>query len=132
VTNYSYWEQRFVKRYIQNVRQERYLTFLTNEKRRYKILHRLAHQLDYDRSKATSLHKQYHFSGRLFDLLKDQGISQVCYLMSASSDLDGSELDIETGIWELQGSQFGALLIFPPRPIALYKPEDIGYLILLN
>ncbi len=132
MTNASDWEQRFVKRYIDKRRRDRYPTFLTNEKRRRKILNRLCHSLDYDETRATLPEKHDQTFDRVLELVREQGVSSVCYLMAYSSDLDGSDFELETAVKELLFSSSGAVLICPPKPIALYKPEDIGILILLK
>ena len=128
----SGWEKRFVRRYIHKPRQERYLAFLGDEKRRPKILNRLSHTLDYDERKATDLDKQQQTRDGLLALLRAENVTPPCYFMADSNDLDGSELHLETGVDELLFSHFGAVLICPPKPIALYKPEDVGILILLK
>jgi hypothetical protein len=132
VAEASEWEKRFVRRYIHKPRQERYLAFIDDEKRRPKILNRLSHTLDYDDRKATDLDKQQQTSDGLLSLLRAQNVSPTCYFMADSNDLDGSEFDLETGVDELLFSEFGAVLICPPKPIALYKPEDVRILILLK
>jgi hypothetical protein len=65
-------------------------------------------------------------------LLRHRYVNGTCYLIADGNHLDGSELRLEVGVEELIGNHWGAILICPPKPIALYKPEDIGEWLLLE
>ena len=125
MSEYRLWEERFVNSYIQKARRDRYLTFLQGKKRQI-ILNRLCHTLDYDDARATVLEKKYRVAEALCRLLREHSVAKTCFLMADSNDLDGSELPLERGVRELLQNRFGAVLICPPKPIAIYKEEAIG------
>jgi hypothetical protein len=134
----SFWEQRFVEEYIVASKRSRYLTFLKGPKHRKKILERLNHSLDYDESKATRLDASYRSEDSLLALLQSHYVSETCYLMADQNRYDGQELTLENAIRELFQNFWGALIICPPQgllsgtPIAVYKEEDVGDLVLLS
>jgi len=112
-------------------RQERYLALLKGRKHRAKLLDGLNHDFAYDPSKATRLPAMFREIEPLTSFLAAQYVSPTCYLMADSNDLDGKELRIDVAVTELLNNHFGALMICPPKPIALYKEEDPSDLILL-
>lgn len=135
----SFWEQRFVEEYIVASKRARYLTFLKGPKHRQKILERLNHSLDYDESKATRLDAQRRDEDSLIALLRSHHVAETCYLMADQNQYDGQELRLENAIRELLQNFWGALIICPPQgqvvlgtPIAVYKEEDVGDLVLLS
>ncbi len=127
------WERRFVDAYIVKAKRKRYLEFLSNPKRRQKILERLNHALDYDRQCATEVDGSMANTEALVGLLKKHGAdSTVCYLVADHNARDGTTMNLNDAAGELLLNHFGALIICPPKPIALYKTEDIGKLILFK
>jgi hypothetical protein len=126
------WEERFVRAYVVKAKQERYLGFLKSKKNRSKILDRLNHNLDYDESKARELAPEEHESEALIRLLRARGVDDTACLMADSSDDDGRFLPLDQAVPMLLDGPWGAVLICPPKPIALYKEEDIGRLFLLE
>ena len=124
------WEEQFVNSYIQKSKRTRYLTFLKGKKRQ-QILDRLNHTLDFVEAKATELDGRYRSSAALYKLLRGYHVSDTCYLVADGNDLDGNELAVESGVEELLDNHFGAVLICPPNPIAVYKEEVQGRLMIL-
>ena len=59
-------------------------------------------------------------------------VADMCRLMADVSEQDASELRVELGVSELLGNYFGAVLICPPQPVAVYKEEDVGRLLLFS
>jgi hypothetical protein len=128
----STWEQRFVEKYIVSSKRERYLAFLKGDKRRQKILERLNHTLDFDERKAMRLESPSCTPDALISLLNGHRVTETCYFMADGNRLDGTEMRLELAISELLHNRWGALIICPPKPVAVYKQEDIGELILLS
>ena len=125
------WEERFVRAYIAKTRQNRYLTFLKGKKRQH-ILNRLNHSLDLDDRKAEVLDKRHRSASALTGLLRDQRVADTCFLIADGSEYDGCELPLDQGVDALLNNFFGAVLICPPKPIALYKTEDLGTFMILG
>ncbi|MFO0922645.1 MAG: hypothetical protein U0905_09190 [Pirellulales bacterium] len=128
----SLWEQAFVRAYIVAEKRDRYLAFLKGRKHRRKILDRLNHSLDYDERYATPLDARYKIPKALIVYLIGRGVDRLtCCLMADGHSADGRHMRLEQAVLELLDSHWGALIICPPIPIAVYKPEDIGDLVLL-
>lgn len=127
----SYWEKQFVRRFVVSSRQERYLELLKGPKRRAKFLDELNHNLAYDKAKARVLPPQYKEPEALLSLLASMHVGATCYLLADGNELDGRELRVELAVPEFLFNHWGAVMICPPKPIAIYKEEDIGDLILM-
>ena len=126
------WERKFVECYIKRSRVDRYLMKLKGRKRRREILDRLNHSLDYRSELATSIPSPERSPKRLLDLLRAERVADTCHVIADGNANDGRELRIERAVEELFGNFFGMVLICPPIPIALYKEEDIGAMLILK
>ena len=127
----DYWEAEFIRRFIVADKQERYLSLLKGRKRRAKFLDELNHNLAYDKTKSRILEAKYKQPKNLLSLLTSMHVAATCYLIADSNSFDGEELTIELAVPEFLNNHFGALMICPPKPVVVYKEEDIGDLILL-
>ena len=128
----SYWEKAFVERFIIKEKRDRYLMFLKGGKHRKKVLERLNHNLDFERSKAEDISKKCKSTKDILTFLKLRYVDDTCYVMAFQNDLDGSDVRLALGVQELFESPWGIILICPPKPIAIYKEEEIGCLYLLK
>lgn len=126
------WERSFVERFICNERRDRYLTFLKSRKHRGKLLDRLNHSLDYDPALAKELPSGSRTDAGLTTVLRSLHVADTCHLVADGNEFDGRELRLERGVAELLANFLGAVLICPPKPIAVYKEEDPGRLLLLS
>lgn len=52
--------------------------------------------------------------------------------MADDSALDGTAMPLDRAVRELLNHPWGALIVCPPKPIAVYKAEDPGDLFLLT
>lgn len=118
-----YWEKRFVDAFVVNIRRPRYKTCLPMENDRWKVLDRLNHCNDFDPKLMTELKGGETQPDRLEEILVDMGASGDCWLMSASDALDGRHCPISEGASLVAGADNGTVMICPPRPVALYRPE---------
>jgi hypothetical protein len=123
-------EKWFVDEFIVSTKRERYLSFLKGRKHRQKILERLNHSLDYNERKASRLDPSYRNSDRLVAMLKGLYVGDTCRLLADGNTFDGRELRLDRAVPELLDNYFGALILCPP--VAVYKPEGTGDLILLS
>jgi hypothetical protein len=126
------WEQRYIERFVHKSKRERYLHLLKGPKHRKKLLDRLNHAFEYDPRNATSLGGAERTSAGLTALLRRLYVADTCYLVADGNPNDGKELRLEAGVEVLLGNHWGAILICPPKPIGVYKAEDIGELVLLE
>ena len=118
------WEKRFVEAYVERPVQERYLSMLKGRKHRRKLLDRLNHNPGFDFSKARDLGNID--AARLAALLDSLRVEPTGLLMTDESELDGRELRVELAVQELVRTHWGAVLICPPKPIAIYREESPG------
>src|SRR5262252_4558876 len=121
----NYWEKEFIDRFVVNDRKERYLEFLKGRKRRAEFLDELNHKLQYDRSKATVLPAQYREPKALISFLNSFYVEPTCHLIADSTALDGKEIRTTLAVPELLNNYCGAVMICPPKPIVIYKEEDL-------
>ncbi|MEM7146915.1 MAG: hypothetical protein AAF591_17425 [Verrucomicrobiota bacterium] len=126
------WERKFVERYVEQSKVDRYLMKLKGRKHRREILDRLNHSLDYRSELATSIPSSERSPQRLLNLLRAERIDDTCHVLADGNENDGRELRIERAVEEIFGNAFGMVLICPPIPIALYKEEDIGDMLILK
>jgi len=127
----DFWERKFIELYILPARRRRYLEFLKGRRHREKVLERLNHTLDFDPEKAVEVPGAGADEDGLYSLLASFHVEGTCHLMGDGNPLDGHELRIDRAVPELLRSHWGIVLICPPRPIALYKEESPGRLLLL-
>ena len=126
----QYCERRFVECFVRKDMRDRYLTFLKGQKHHRKILDRLNHSLDYESTLARELPAESRTVSGLVAVLRSFHVSDTCYFMADGNELDGRERRLELGAEELLDNYWGAVLICPPKPVAVYKEEDIGRLFL--
>ena len=120
----NYWERRFVEMYVEASARGRYLTLLKGRKHRKKLLDWLNHGPRFDFSKARDLGPVD--ADGLMSLLGSHYVHPTAYLMADGSELDCRELRVELAIQELMRTCWGAVLICPPKPIAIYREESPG------
>ncbi len=129
----SHWERAFVNSYVVASKRDRYLSFLNGPKHRQKILDRLNHSLDYVQRFATTLESRFKTADALMQLLAGRGVDpNWCSIMADGNPSDGTSMRLDRAVPELLDNHWGAVIICPPKPIAVYKSEDIGDLILLG
>ena len=129
----SYWDRAFVHAYIVAEKRDRYLDFLKGSKHRRKVLERLNHSLDYDERHATPLDASYSSPDALIEYLLGRGVDHTnCYFIADGSSADGRSMRLDRAVPELLENHWGALIICPPIPIAVYKPEGNANLVLLS
>jgi len=128
----AHWERQFVEKYIDPSKVDRYLMKLKGRKHRAEITDRLNHALDYRPEFARLIPSSERNQDMLLELLRKKRTADTCYIMADGNENDGRELRLELAIEELLGNAFGMVLICPPIPIALYKEEDIGDMLLLS
>ncbi|MEO0557333.1 MAG: hypothetical protein AAF170_04025 [Bacteroidota bacterium] len=118
------WERRFVELYVDRTAQDRALSLLKGRKHRTKWLNQLNHSPAFNFSKARDLGPTD--AQGLLSLLASLYVHPTGYLIADASTLDGKELRIELAVEELLRTRWGAVLICPPKPIAIYREESPG------
>jgi hypothetical protein len=116
-------ESAFVAAFIIAKKRERYLELLGNPKRRAKVLDRLNHSLNIDRSLARLVPSGWH-PEYLAELLESMGAGPTCHVIADASDLDGQTLILREALWQAGVHSFGIVLSCLPGRLCFYKPES--------
>jgi hypothetical protein len=123
-------EEALVKAFVEKSRQERFLTFLADPKKRRKFTDELAHRRDrflqpkFFRSIPPS---QQHPPG-LFALLKSLGAPDSCWVVS-EGHLDGREVALSAALKEVVGYGMGTLISCIPGRLAYFESEDERFIL---
>ncbi len=125
-------EAAFVRAFIVPEKQERYLFFLANPKRRRKILGTLYHTLSVVGSRTTRITGSEHFPEPLEAMLKRKGAGPTCYLISPNSSLDQREMPLREALDTLIMEDCTAVACCLPGRLACYKAEQGVYLLEYN
>ncbi len=125
-------EEAFVRAFIVPEKQERYLLFLANPKRRWKILRTFYHTLSVVESRATRITGREQFPEPLEAMLKRKGAGPACYLISPVSDLDQREMPLREALDTLIMEDRTAVACCLPGRLACYKAEQGVYLLEYN
>jgi hypothetical protein len=110
----------FVDAFVDPVKRERYRSFLSSPKRRFRITNRLNHHVHSDLMVRLIVETPPRYSPH-----------QLAYLISDHRELDDSFLEAEKAVESLQSAHFGSVAsIIPGVPIAV-KPEAPAALVWL-
>ena len=125
------WEQYFIETFAAKHKRERYMGFLSNPKRRAKLIYELNNGLEFEPSLTTEVPHPERTKPGLTHLLKARGALESAHVMALQHELDGHDVPLEDAIGVILSSSWGVALICPPRPVALYKAENPGGMTLL-
>ena len=128
-------EQRAIRAFVQQDKQERFLGFLGDPKNRKKFTESLAHFRWLDQRFATPIPRKVdpklklwerHVQGieNIYRLLKSKGAGASCWVISEDPEIDGRELDLRTALEHVNGRQIGTILSCVPGKLAYFESED--------
>ena len=117
-------EEAFVRAFIPNHRQERFLGIIANRKKRAKLLTELAHFKALNPKFMVEIPSNQRRGSALVELLKAKGAGSTCYVMSENTKLDGREMELEAALKETVGYQMGTLISCVPGRLAYFEDED--------
>ena len=87
-------EELFVKNFIVPQKRERYLSMLSSQKMREKILENFYHLNDLDERFMIRVPNDKQQTQNIYGLLKEKKSHDICYFISTDSEIDGKELDL--------------------------------------
>ena len=124
MTNNVDIETKVIQRFVIKTKQDRYLTFVKNEKNRGKFINELHHmkflQQDlFDKVKGN----EYTFIKQRIKVLGD---IKDCYVISENQRIDKKRLDIDIALAETIGSDQGTLLVFGDAEILYSEAEGFN------
>ena len=109
----------FTTAFIRKTRRTRYLEFLSDQKKRPKILGRLNHNLTND-LKEKNISKYQPSNLNLLVQKEDLKV----YLIADDRDLDGRFVPLSEALDILESSHFGIVISIIPGKLAAYKAES--------
>jgi len=119
-------EEAFVRSFILQDKQARYLEMLASVKRRNRFLDRLNHHLDYDPSCARRVAPCQQTASAIESLLRRHGAPDVCHIISSLAKWDSLDLPLHKALELVVGYNVGTVLCCIPARLAYYESEDLG------
>jgi len=128
-------EEAIIRAFIAPDRRERYLSRLSSPKTRQKFMAKHFHHMaDLDERYAERLDPgmplvEFERRGeahldKIYELLRSRGAPSRCYVMSASSDVDGQEVDLRAALEDVVGGyNDGTFLSCIPGRLASFEGE---------
>jgi len=116
-------ERLLIETFVIKERQERYLNLLQTKKGRSKLRSYIAHFKDLNRQ---FLHeaKNLQIPKDLEELLKSNGGTDTCYVISENSDYDGASMNLAKATDALFNSGIAYFLSSIPGKLAYYEGEE--------
>jgi hypothetical protein len=122
-------EEAAIKAFIIPNRQERYLSFLSNPKRRSRFTSELAHFKALNPDYLLSIPSDQQNPSSVVKLLVSMGAGPKCWIISEWDKLDAQEMDLETALRETIGYGMGTIISCIPGRLAYFEDEDVRYIL---
>jgi hypothetical protein len=119
-------EELFVKSFIVPAKRERYLSFLSNDKHRRKLLDNLDHLYDLNKTKVIDILPDQQTAQSICRLMREKGGGENCYVISTNWELDGKELSLREALEGIVGSGFGSYVSCIAGKLGYYEGEKAG------
>ncbi len=122
-------EEAAVKAFIRPNRQERYLGFLSNPKRRNSFTSELGHFKALDPKCLVAIPPSQQNPSSVADLLAAKGAGSRCWVISENSKLDARELDLREALDETIGRGMGTIISCVAGKLGYFEDEDVRYIL---
>ncbi len=119
-------EKGIIESFIHPNQKERFMTLLSNPKKRQKLRAYFSHNVELDIRFASKIPADRQDLENIETLLKSKGAGNTCYAFSENSRIDGKVLDLRDALQETIGYGMGTFLSIVPGRLAYYESEDIG------
>jgi hypothetical protein len=119
-------EAAFVRAFILPERQDRWLSGLASEKRRWKMLHRLADERDLRADRMTPIERTLASAEAIWTHLARLGAKGPCHVISELEELDARDMPAPQALEECVGLGLGTVLLLIPARLAYYEAESPG------
>jgi hypothetical protein len=118
-------EETVLRAFIVPGKRERYVSRLALPKARQKFMNsHLFHMRDLDPRFAVRLNPRDQHAEKIFSLLRERGAPGTCYVISGSSDRDGTEADLRETLDEIVGGIGGTVLSCLHGKLAYFEGEE--------
>jgi hypothetical protein len=122
-------EEAVIKAFILPQRQQRYLEFLSNQKKRGKFTSDLAHFKALDSRYIVSIPPNQTNLASLTKLLTSRGAGSKCWVISENSELDAQEMELFTALRQTIGYGMGTIISCIPGKLAYFEDEEARYIL---
>ncbi len=117
-------EIKVIQRYIDKTKQDRFITYISSPKKRYKFTAELAHFNYFKRDLFTEVVGSIEQT--ILQTLQNAGVSsELCYAISEDPELDAHTLDTVQAIREIVGRGNGTMLVFGDADILFFEGEGM-------
>jgi hypothetical protein len=127
-------EEASIKAFVLRGKQERFLSFIASPKNRRKFTRELPNFPWFDRKITTSVPWKVdpslplwgrHLQGieNVSRLLHAKGAGKTCWVISNNSRIDGQEMNLDSALESVAGSDWGTILSCIPGKLAYFKGE---------
>jgi hypothetical protein len=116
-------EAAFVHSFVNPDRQQRWLSALANNKRRSKILDRLADSRDLQLNRMQLMDRKLNFPESIYSYFIAFGARYECHAISEIKPLDGRDLPTLEALQKCVGFGVGTVLSFIPGRLCFYEQE---------
>lgn len=114
-----------IRAFIVPERRARYLDRLLSPKGRRKFMKRnFPHMNDLDPRYAQKIDPRRQHAPQIYELLRDRGAPEACYVMSATADLDGQRVGLREALEDVVGWHDGTFISCIPGKLAYFEGED--------
>ena len=118
-----------IRAFIVPHRQERYLGFIANPKKRAKLLGELAHFRALNPEFQVAIPPNQQNPEGVLKILRSRGASQRCWVISENREIDGLETDLTMALEETIGRQMGTIISCVPGKLAYFEDEDARFVL---
>jgi len=118
-------EIKVIKKFVDKLKQDRYIQFISSPKNRHKFIADLSHFnfLQWDKFDKVNGNETEII---MTTLQKRNVLDKNCYVISENKEIDTKILDIKSAISETVGYGMGTILVFGNADIIYYECETMN------
>jgi hypothetical protein len=118
-------EIKVIKLFVDKVKQDRYIQFVSSPKHRHKFIRDLAHFkfFKWDKFEAVNGNEEQII---LQALKKNDLQGKSCYVISENANIDTKTLDTKKAISETVGYGMGTILVFGDAELVFFESEEMN------
>lgn len=116
-------EESLIRSFMVAPKQERFIGFLANPKRRTKATAALYHLRDLDPRYVVAIPGSHQSAGPIEHALRARGAGDTCHVISTNTVLDGKRLPLAEALDAVIGFGSGTLLSCVPGKLGYYEGE---------
>lgn len=118
-------EEKLLRSFVVPEKREQYMSRLALPNARQKFMNsHFFHMRDLDPRFAARIDRSEQTAGEIYLMLRERGAPSHCYVLSGSSDRDGTETDLRQALEETVGSVGGTFLSCVHGALAYFEGEE--------